>query len=99
MTKRKQHSTSFQEIKEMALADPEVRAAYDEAERAWKLKEILIEAREHANLTQAELARKLDLAPSNLNRLEKNPAKANIQTLFKYLDACNAKIDFSLNYI
>lgn len=92
------HNTTWSEFKSQMLDSPEAKTAYEESERAWKLKELLIEAREHANLTQAELARKLDLAPSNLNRIERNPDKANIQTLFKCLDACNAKIDFKLLY-
>lgn len=92
------NTTEWKEFKAQILNDSAAKAAYDAAERAWKLKELLIEAREHANLSQAQLARKLDLAPSNLNRIEKSPEYANMQTIFKYLDACNVKIDFNLSF-
>lgn len=95
MTKtRKKHSTPFSEIKDQALADPIAMAAYNESDKAWKLRELLVKARENAGLTQTALANILELSPSNINRIEKSPDHANIKTIFKYLDACNVNIDF-----
>lgn len=93
----KKHSTKFSEIKEMALADPAARAAYDEAENEWKLRKLLLTARETAKLSQTELAKRLDVAPSNINRIEKSPLNTNIKTILKYLNACNTNIDFVIS--
>ncbi|OCG41726.1 hypothetical protein A9G28_05870 [Gilliamella sp. Fer1-1] len=91
------HNTTWEELKKEMLNSPEAKKAYEDANRAWKLREALIEAREHANLTQSELARKMNVAPSNLNKLEKHPDKANMATIFKYFDACNVKVDFVIS--
>ncbi|MWP48291.1 MULTISPECIES: helix-turn-helix transcriptional regulator [unclassified Gilliamella] len=93
----KKHSTTFSEIKDIALANPAVRAAYDEAEDEWKLRELLLKARKNAKLSQTELAKRLGVASSNINRIEKSPLNTNIKTILKYLNACNAKIDMNLS--
>ncbi|NUF48966.1 hypothetical protein [Gilliamella sp. ESL0250] len=59
----KKHSTTFSEIKNIALADPVARAAYDDAEDEWKLREFLLKARKKAKLSQTELAKRLDIEP------------------------------------
>lgn len=93
-TTRKKHSTTFEELKTKILANPEARAAYNESQKTWKLREFLIRARERAGFTQTDLAAQLDVSPSNISRIENNPDHANIKTIFKYLDACNADVDF-----
>lgn len=97
MTKTRKHSTPFSEIKEQALKDPVARDAYNESDKAWKLRELLIDARQRAGLTQTALANILDLPPSNINRIEKNPDRANVKTIFKYLDACNVNVEFVIS--
>lgn len=93
----KKHSTPFNKIKEAALADPVAKAAYNEIDKALRLRELLIDARQRAGLTQTELAIRLDLPPSNINRIERNPDRANMKTIFKYLDACNVNVDFVIS--
>ena len=90
----KKHNTAFSEIKRQALADPVARDAYNESQKTWKLRELLISSRETAGLSQTELAARLNLPASNISRIEKSPDCANIKTIFKYLDACNVDIDF-----
>lgn len=94
----KKHSTTFEELKELALADPVARDAYDRAEEEWQLREVLLSAREKAKLTQTELANRLGVAPSNINRIERTPLNSNIKTISKYLHACNAKFEIRLMY-
>lgn len=91
------HNTTWEELKKEMLNSLEAKKAYEEADKGWRLRETLIEAREHAKLTQSELAKKMNIAPSNLNKLEKNPACANIKTIFKYFDACNVNVDFVIS--
>lgn len=93
-TTRKKHSTTFEELKVKILSNPEARASYNESQKTWKLREFLINARERAGFTQTDLAAQLDVSPSNISRIENNPDHANIKTIFKYLDACNADVDF-----
>lgn len=93
-TIRKKHSTTFEELKNRILSNPVARAAYNESQKTWRLREFLINARERAGFTQTDLAAQLDVSPSNISRIENNPDHANIKTIFRYLDACNADIDF-----
>ncbi|MFQ0992904.1 helix-turn-helix domain-containing protein [Gilliamella apicola] len=93
----KKHSTTFEEIKTLALADPVAREAYDRADEEWKLRELLLSARETANLTQTELARRLEVAPSNVHRIENSPLNTNMKTILKYLNACNVKFEIRLS--
>lgn len=94
MTTRKKHSTTFEELKNRVLANPTALAAYRKSQKTWKLRAFLINARERAGFTQTDLAAQLDVSPSNISRIENNPDHANIKTIFKYLDACNADVDF-----
>lgn len=91
-------NTTWSELKTQMLNSQEAKKAYDDADKAWKLRELLIEAREHANLTQKELAEKMNIAQSNLCKLEKNPDRANIQSILRYIEACDANIDFKLSF-
>lgn len=92
----KKHSTTFEELKELALADPVAREAYERADEEWQLREVLLSAREKANLSQTELANRLGVAPSNINRIERTPFNSNIKTISKYLHACDAKFEIRL---
>ncbi|XKM13091.1 helix-turn-helix transcriptional regulator [Orbaceae bacterium ac157xtp] len=94
----KKHQTTFEELKELMLSTDEARAAYEEAKREWELKELLLDARHHANMKQIDIAKKLNLSSTAIHRIENNPAKASITTLNKYLSACNAKITFNLSF-
>ncbi|HFY9634337.1 TPA: helix-turn-helix domain-containing protein, partial [Salmonella enterica] len=56
------------------------------------------EMRENAGLTKTEVAQRLDIRPSAISRLERNPLGASIKTLSRYADACGAKIDIKALY-
>ena len=53
--------------------DPEYRQAYDELAPEFALAQTLIEARTRADLTQAELARRMQTTQSTVARLGKRP--------------------------
>lgn len=89
---------SFKEFKERALENDEVRAAYEEADRELAVLEALHAMREHAKLTRTELARRLEISPAALSRLEKNPLGASMKTLARYASACGADISLSVLY-
>ena len=89
------HNTTFDELKEKALANHVARAAYDEAEEEWKLTQLLLSAREYAQLSQTELAKRLGVSPARIKSIEGNPLNTNFKTILKYFNACNVKLNFS----
>ncbi|XKM13759.1 helix-turn-helix transcriptional regulator [Orbaceae bacterium ac157xtp] len=92
------HTKTMADLEKAMLNNDVAKEAYEKAEYEWKLKELLSDARNQAHLTSSDVAKKLNVAPSNIHRIESNPTKSSFQTIIKYLDACNAKIDFSLSF-
>lgn len=89
---------SLNELREKMLNSPESLQGYEDADRELALIELLYEMREKAGLTKTEVAQRLDINPSALTRLEKNPLGASIKTLSRYATACGAKIDIKALY-
>ena len=89
---------SLNELREKMLNTPESLQGYEDADRELALIELLYEMREKAGLTKTEVAQRLDINPSALTRLEKNPLGASIKTLSRYANACGAKIDIKALY-
>ncbi len=92
----KKHSMTFDELKEKASDNPVARAAYDEAEEEWKLRELLLSARKYAQLSQIELARRLGVSSARIKNIEYYHLNTNFKTILKYFNACNVKLNFSL---
>lgn len=90
------HNTTFDELKEKTLANPVARAAYDEAEEKWKLTQLLLSAREYAQLSQTELAKRLGVSSARIKSIEGKPLNTNFKAILKYFNACNVKLNFSL---
>lgn len=53
-----------------------------------EIHELLQNMREQAGLSRTELARRLEITPPAITRLEKRPAHASITTLTRYAEAC-----------
>ncbi|MCQ6868694.1 helix-turn-helix domain-containing protein, partial [Escherichia coli] len=49
------------------------------------------EWRKHDNLTKAQVAERMGVAPPVISRLENNITKASIDTLTRYAHACGIK--------
>ncbi len=86
------------ELRKKMLNTPEAVRGYQDADRELALIEMLYEMRENAGLTKTEVAQRLDIRPSAISRLERNPLGASIKTLSRYADACGAKIDIKALY-
>lgn len=70
------------------LADPELRRVYQEEAAKKELWLQLVEARQVAGLTQAEVARRLGISQSQVARIEKRGYDAyTLTTLRKYAKA------------
>lgn len=89
------HTNTLKDLKKTLLVSDETIEAYEEFSTSIRLRYALVDVRQKANLTQAELARKINTTAPNISRIENNPEKANMQTILKYLSACNAKIDIN----
>jgi DNA-binding XRE family transcriptional regulator len=70
------------------LADPDFRAVYEEEAAKKDMWLQLVEARQAAGLTQAELARRLGVSQAQVARIEKRGYDAyTLSTLRRYVDA------------
>ena len=74
-------------------ADPKFREEYAAWERVYRATVALYKARQKANLTQAELARRMRIPRANVSRIE-NGQNVTFETFARYLRGCG--FDFSL---
>lgn len=81
------------------LADPAVKAAYDELEEEFTALNALLAARKAAGLTQAQVAERMGTTKSAVSRLEASLSSEkhspSFATLRKYAAACGKKLIIS----
>src|SRR6266513_982652 len=84
----RKHSFQYQEWHNALLATPEARAIYQEEAAKKELWLQLVEARQAAGLTQAELARRLGVSQAQVARIEKSGYDSyTLKTLRRYVKA------------
>ena len=80
--------------------DPAFKVAYDELETEYVLLRELLQARQRAGLTQAEVAKKMGTKPPAVTRLETalsdNRQSPTLATLKKYAHAVGCKLEVHL---
>ncbi len=82
---------AYNEWRENLLTDPEARAIYEEEAEKKELWLQLVEARQAAGLTQADVARRLGVSQAQVARIEKRGYDAyTLTTLRRYLQALDA---------
>ena len=93
---KKTHHQMVEEWKK----EPEFKAAYDELETEFTLLRELLQARQRAGLTQAEVAERMGTKPPAVTRLETalsdNRHSPSIATLKKYARAVGCKLEVHL---
>lgn len=72
--------------------DPDYRRAYAEADAEFSIAAALIAARAQADLTQAELARRMGTTQSAIARMESGRFKPSHGTLEKYARATGTRL-------
>jgi len=89
---------TFDEFKQKALLNPEVKEEYENLKPIFEIKKQLLQARLKKGLTQEEVAKRMHTSKSNISRLESlnNKYVPNLMTLIKYANALGYKIDFKL---
>lgn len=73
-------------------ADPDYRRAYAETDAEFSIAAALIAARTQADLTQAELARRMGTTQSAIARMESGKFKPSHSTLEKYAQATGTRL-------
>lgn len=82
----------YKEFKKEALADPEVKATYENLRDEFELHAKLIELRKSANFTQEELAQKMHTTKSAIARLESLKSNPTLATLKSYAKAFGKRL-------
>lgn len=78
----------YREWRENLLADPEMRALYEEEAAKSELWLQLVEARQAAGLTQAQMAERLGVSQAQVSRIEKRGYDSyTLKTLRRYVAA------------
>ena len=77
--------------------DPDYVAAYDALEGEFALAAQIIGARARANLTQAELAERMNTSQSAVARLESGRSRPSVTTLEKLAKATGSKLRIILD--
>ena len=88
--------TRISELKKRWMAEPEFRKGYDEADAEYTVIEALIRARNDANLSQAELAKRLGTTQSAIARLEAGGVSPSLSTLSRYAAATGNRLRLQL---
>ncbi len=90
----KEGERAYQEWRDALLSDPETRAIYKEEAAKKELWLQLVEARQAAGLTQAELARRLGISQAQVARIEKCGYDAyTLNTLRRYVQALGRTLE------
>ena len=79
---------AYEEWRDALLANPETRAIYEEEAAKKELWLQLVEARQRAGITQAELARRLGVSQAQVARMEKRGYDTyTLSSLRRYVQA------------
>ena len=91
---------NHKELKEEALKRPSVKEAYNALEPEFSLLRELLQARQRAGLTQAEIAERMGTKPPAIARLESSLTSGkhspSIATLKKYAKAVGCRLEIRL---
>lgn len=82
------------------LSDPKTKRAYDDLEEEYSALRAVLQARQDAGLTQAQIAERMGTTVSAVSRLESSlisqKHSPSFATLKKYAHACGKKLVVSL---
>ena len=88
--------TKLKDLKARFMEDSEFREEYARVDEEYSLIEALVRARAAANLTQAELARRLGTTQSAIARLEGGRVSPSFSTLRRYAEATGTRLTIGL---
>lgn len=88
--------TSLAKLKKRMLSDPEVKAEYDRLGPIFAVVGEMIEARQEAGLTQAEIAARMGTSQSVIARLENARHMPTFDMVTRYAAAVGRRVDIHL---
>ncbi|GBQ21651.1 XRE family transcriptional regulator [Gluconacetobacter sacchari DSM 12717] len=88
--------TSLAALKSKLLTDPAVKAEYDRLGPIFSVVSEMVEARQTAGLTQAEIARRMGTTQSVVGRLESGRHMPSFDMVSRYAAALDRRIDIHL---
>jgi transcriptional regulator with XRE-family HTH domain len=89
---------THKQLRTKALANPEVKAEFDQLADEFSLLDQFLKARAAQGLTQAQVAQKIGTTQSAVARMESGSGKhsPSLATLSKYADALGCKLEVRL---
>ena len=84
--------TKLADLKRRWMADPKFRKEYAAADAEYRVAEALIRARTRAQLTQAQVAKRIGTTQSAVARLESGRTSPSVATLRRYADATGSRL-------
>lgn len=91
--------TNLNELKKDLLKRPDVRAEYDALAEEFSIAEALIRARSEADMTQAQVAAKMQTSQSYVAKLEGGQVSPSMKALQRYAEATGARLKISLEHL
>ena len=88
--------TKIADLKRRLMENPEFQQEYEKADAEFRLVESLVNARTKANLSQAEVARRVGTTQSAIARLEGGGVTPSISTLRRYAEATGMRLEINL---
>lgn len=88
--------TNLAKLRQQLLSDPEVKAEYDRLGPILAVVGEMIEARQAAGLTQAEIAARMGTSQSVVARLENARHMPTFDLVARYAAALNRRVDIHL---
>ena len=84
--------TSIKTLGKKWKMDPAFQTEYDALGEEFALATALIEARKHADLTQEQLAARMETSQASIARLEGNKGNPSLNTLRRYAEATGTRL-------
>lgn len=90
--------TKLNVLKENLLVRSDVRAEYDALAEEFSIAEALIRARAEADMTQEQVAEKMQTSQSYVAKLESGRVSPSMKALQRYAAATGARLKISLEH-
>ncbi len=91
--------TGFDDLKREFLKRADVHAEYDALSEEFSLALALIRARAEADMTQAQVAKKMKTSQSYVAKLESGQVSPSMRALQRYAAATGARLKISLEHV
>lgn len=91
--------TRLSDLKKDMLKRPDVKAEYDALAAEFSLAEALLRARLSADMTQAEVAEKMQTSQSYVAKLEAGIVNPSMKALKRYAEATGARLNITLEHV